>query len=885
MKNIRSILLLVACVFVWIPKGRSAYSSLATKNDDGTLQYSTDANGNRLPDYSYAGYKLGEAPIPGNINIAATVNPVAGDNLNNIQSAINYVQGLSVGPDGFRGVVLLKAGTYPVSGTINITAGGVVLRGEGAGAGGTVILHTGTDQETTVSIAPTAGGIGMTKVADIEDDYVPVGASTFQLDDVSGLSVGQRVFITCNHTQKWIDDQNLTAYWTTANMVINWERRITAIDTAGDRITVDSPLTSVIDKGNGYALGEVKTISSDARLENVGIENILFVSEYNRAEVDAYGNYNDEDHASNAIYFIQAKNCWVQRCVGFFYYTSFVSTWTNCNRITIQDCAMYDGVSLDTPNVHAGSREYYFNINGSNILVQRCFSRGARHAYISNGPKSNIVFLHCYSQNGHLSPEPHQAWTSGLIYDNVYSDSQFKLHGNNISAHGQQAANCALWNCVSENTRWFEPEIWLNRPLCNLAQNWVVGCLINGVHTDPPIDNPGGYGLAGYVESTDTHVEPKSLYMAQFRDRCGDAVQYGNVTNNQYISNLAVYNDMLAKYSSAATFGDPGNLAAWLPDIPAYNLTIADRDSVSLLDEEQSILNWTNATVSTAQYMSGSVSAFWDGVNQDAWKFMTLTEMPTDWSNYDTLKFSMYSAVANNARFVITAVSKNINGSGDYYIYNVDVNWSGWKEFNIPFSSFTAVRSPAGWQKIDSINFCNKGYTAIIKPDTVLYLDNLCLKNSSQDILLDDADTIQNWTKVDPASAYYVSGNVSAKWYQPNVDAYNHVVKTYASPADWSSYDTLKFSMYSAVANDASFAITITSRNTNGDGDYYIYMVDVDWVGWREFSIPFTSFTSVRSPLGWNSIDKISFLNKGCGAIIKPDTELYFDKIRVVDDI
>lgn len=883
MKNI-IIQLCLAFIFVLIPRGTGGYSSLVSRNDDGTLQYSTDQNGNRLPDFSYVGYKLGQEPIPGNIPVAVTLSPVTGDNLTNIQNAVDYVGSLPLNGDGFRGVVLLKAGIYQVSGTINITDSGVVIRGEGAGGNGTVIFHAGTDQETTIYIAPGGGGIGLTKVTDITDNYIPVGADTFQLDDVAGLSVGQNIFIRCNHTQKWIDDMLLTSYWNTADMLINWERVIIAIDSGTKQITVDAPLTSIVDRQNGYAQAEVYSIGMDVRLRNVGIENILFVSDYDRTEVDAYGNYNDEDHASNAIYFVQAKDCWVQRCIGFFYYKSFVSAWQNCYRLTVQDCAMYDGVSLDTPNVHAGSREYYFNMNGSNILVQRCYSRGARHAYISNGPKSNISFLHCYSYAGHLSSEPHQHWTSAFLLDNVYSDSQFKLHGNNAGDHGQQAANCALWNCVSENTRQYEPEIYLNSPMLNLGTNWVIGCLINGLHSDPPIENVNNYGDDGFVESTDTHVEPKSIYMAQFRDRCGDAVQYANVTNNQYISNYAVYNNMFDKYSSAPTFGDPSNLAAWLPDTPAYNASIADQGYISLLDENQSILNWTNAVVSTSQYSSGSVSAFWDGVNQDAYNIMELTELPSDWSNCNTLKFSMYSAVANDASFAIIVKSKNTGGAG-YYRYMVNVDWSGWKEFNIPFSAFNSLNSPVGWNKIDSISFYNKGHGSIIKSDTELYVDGLCLKNSAQNILMDDADSLANWTNVSPCFSYYISGCISAKWYQPNVDAYNYIVQEYAAPVDWSSYDTLKFSMYSTVANDASYAIIVTSRNTNGDGDYYRYMVNVDWTGWKEFSIPFASFTSVRSPAGWNSINRIRFCNKGFSAIIKPDTELYLDKVRIVDDI
>jgi hypothetical protein len=52
---------------------------------------------------------------------------------------------LQLKPDfsGFRGAVLLTSGNYTLSGTINITASGFVLRGSGSGSNGTVITMTG----------------------------------------------------------------------------------------------------------------------------------------------------------------------------------------------------------------------------------------------------------------------------------------------------------------------------------------------------------------------------------------------------------------------------------------------------------------------------------------------------------------------------------------------------------------------------------------------------------------------------------------------------------------------------------------------------------------------------------------------------------------------
>src|SRR5690606_30750363 len=82
-----------------------------------------------IPDFSYAGYKRSETPIPF-IKEVITLSPEEGKDFVNIQNAIDE---LSKAPstNGFRGAILLKAGTYRINNTLMIKASGVILRGEG----------------------------------------------------------------------------------------------------------------------------------------------------------------------------------------------------------------------------------------------------------------------------------------------------------------------------------------------------------------------------------------------------------------------------------------------------------------------------------------------------------------------------------------------------------------------------------------------------------------------------------------------------------------------------------------------------------------------------------------------------------------------------------
>src|SRR5687768_1022781 len=72
---------------------------------DGKLKYTADDKGNRIPDYSHAGYRGGE-PIP-TVPAKVLANAPANDNARMLQAAIDQVSQLPPGPDGFRGAVLI----------------------------------------------------------------------------------------------------------------------------------------------------------------------------------------------------------------------------------------------------------------------------------------------------------------------------------------------------------------------------------------------------------------------------------------------------------------------------------------------------------------------------------------------------------------------------------------------------------------------------------------------------------------------------------------------------------------------------------------------------------------------------------------------------------
>ena len=100
--------------------------------DDGKLAYATDTAGNRVIDFSHAGYGGGGEAIPF-VPAKIVVAPEGRRDGARIQAALDLVAAMPVGADGFRGAVLLQPGRYLIDTSLRLGVSGVVLRSSGDG--------------------------------------------------------------------------------------------------------------------------------------------------------------------------------------------------------------------------------------------------------------------------------------------------------------------------------------------------------------------------------------------------------------------------------------------------------------------------------------------------------------------------------------------------------------------------------------------------------------------------------------------------------------------------------------------------------------------------------------------------------------------------------
>ena len=171
-------------------------SKMAFLNKEGKLEYSSDFRGNQIMDYSNSGYMGGGVSIP-DVQEQVLVEPVEGDDTENIQQAIDFVSNLPLQPNGFRGAVVLNKGTYEIEGTLKINSSGVVLRGSGEEEDGTVLFATGRTVRNILEVGDETASPTLledTKTA-VTDLYVPVGDMSFHVENASSYKVGDTIMI------------------------------------------------------------------------------------------------------------------------------------------------------------------------------------------------------------------------------------------------------------------------------------------------------------------------------------------------------------------------------------------------------------------------------------------------------------------------------------------------------------------------------------------------------------------------------------------------------------------------------------------------------------------------------------------------------------------
>ncbi|WP_035141417.1 DUF6298 domain-containing protein [Flavobacterium daejeonense] len=494
--NKDKLLLCSLALFFFVNKATSQEKYPDIVITKGKISHTSDALGNQIPDFSYAGYQASEKAIP-NVDNKIFVPVQKGDATQKIQAAIDYVSNLKANKSGFRGAVLLDKGTFNVSGTLYIRTSGVVLRGSGNSENGTVLLGTGIRRESVIRVLGTDDKkIG--ESFELNAAYTPLGTQKIQLKNAAKLKSADEIIITQPLTDNWIKELKMDDFgaetgwisWKKKDWDISWNRVVTAVN--GNVVSLNAPLTMTLDETYGKA--KVALYNWSGRIENIGIENMLMKSAFNAV------NPKDEEHRWQAISIENTRNAWVKQLNFKHFAGGAVSVLKSSQQITVEDCMATEPVSEI-----GGFRRHTFYTEGQQTLFQRCYSEYGYHDFAVGGfgTTGPNVFIQCESHLPFNNSGAIGSWATGVLFDVSYVDGHALSYNNreqNGRGAGWTAANSVIWETSASKIDCYSPPT---------AQNWAFGVW------------GGIMGGNGHWKDVNNHIAPRSLFYAQLENRLG----------------------------------------------------------------------------------------------------------------------------------------------------------------------------------------------------------------------------------------------------------------------------------------------------------------------------------------------------------------------------
>ena len=559
-----------------------AVSKIVYKDANGCLRYVADVENNYIPDFSYAGYKNGESPLP-SIATVRSISPIDGDNTAHIQAALDELAALPQDEDGIRGALLLEAGNYEIHGTIVIRGSGIVLRGAGGGSevgANTILLGMGnTPIRRDIIQVGNAPNVSWSRAipgsrSTLNSTFVPNGSRSLKVTAPELYNTGNNIIIRQRSTSSWLSsinfgDTDIDNPWAPGEIDLYFNRYVTEVDFEENKISLDAPIYDHLDPS--LAETEIYVWDKTGIQNNIGVEDL-------RIDIQTAGP-TDEEHARNGIRLIGVEDCWVKGVTALHFSYAAVET-TVATRVTVIDC---QGLQPHSPIT--GGRRYNFvtSRSSNNILFENCRATEGRHSFVSNGTSSvsGVVFYNCTSERDYSASEGHRRWSQGLLFDNItFSQAQTNTllglynRGSFGTGHGWSSVSSVAWKVKVPLSR----NIKLQKPPGR--QNYAIACeaLVTNSHTFAhPI---------GYEELTNQNPAISSLYQAQLQTRLAKgAAPDGPAKLTATITNSGVLLEWLDVASRENSYhievSIDGESFEELATLPADAISFLDVDALS----------------------------------------------------------------------------------------------------------------------------------------------------------------------------------------------------------------------------------------------------------------------------------------------------------------
>lgn len=434
----------------------------------------TDNNGRFLHDFSYAGYRRGEAALPSVSGPITDVTkpPYLADPSGTKDATVAIQAALDTVATAGGGVVLLPSGTYRIQPqgeakeALRIRGDKVILRGEGAEK--TFIFNDSIAmrEKTVLSIEPRLAmdwrdeGSGILASPLTRD--LPNQLAEIFVANVAGFAVGDLVVVRSDLTQRFIDSVEMTGKWQPAgaaspNRTLMFCRRVVALNPTANSITLDVPVRYPMKTADLARVVKIPgRLITECGLEDFSIGMRQHPGTGLEEEDNSKpGTAGYEVHGSRVIHMRNAENCWIRGISTYapegnqpsIHVLSNMLVLARSRFVTVKDCdfkfAQYRG---------GGGNGYLYNLQGQECLIIDCRAEGGRHNYdFGTMACSGNVISRCLARDGKLGSDFHMFLSMANLLDQMTCDGDFlearyyrPWGGNPI--HGVTTTQSVFWN-------------------------------------------------------------------------------------------------------------------------------------------------------------------------------------------------------------------------------------------------------------------------------------------------------------------------------------------------------------------------------------------------------------------------------------------------------
>lgn len=513
-----------------------------------------------LQDYSYAGYKYGEVPLPTpNGQVFDVTKPPYNADKTGVNDATIAIQtAINAAQINGGGVVYLPAGMYKVNpGTNNfclrITKEDIILKGDGVGR--TFILNS-SFQMADKSIISVSGSSAWnatpSSIARLRTDVMNP-TTTLPIDNPALFAVGDMVMVRNFINDDWINEHNENEWLGEgANLRgIMYCRYIKAVDRTMRTITLDVPLRYALKVRDNAMVFKLNGMISEVGLSDFSIGNVQHpgVTGYGEEDHRIAGTAAFDCEGSFVIRYNSVVNAWIKNVSTYRPSTNSTGTHmlsngiliNNSKNVTIENCSMsyaqYGG---------GGGNGYAYRISANETLITNSTSSHVRHGYVFSSMwcSGNVIHkckdINTGFQTGNtgnmrtngIDSDHHQHFSQSNLIDSSYCENSafvaFYRNFGSVPKHNLTSTHTTFWNIIATGSRSYS--VWTQQSRYGYAigtsgTTTTIRTNENGTGSGLktlPIDISEGQGRG-------TTLVPQSLYKDQLTRRLNQLVLDLNV--------------------------------------------------------------------------------------------------------------------------------------------------------------------------------------------------------------------------------------------------------------------------------------------------------------------------------------------------------------------